>query len=117
MFSDTLIVTIDAVDKTLTRINQDGYSSEYLLKEDTGDFRLRLRNSSYKSADGQKTDRHNAELIQTVYVTDGPNLVRKSYIVFENSEGDPLLDVKDCVTGFVSFVDDAAITKLLNWES
>ena len=45
MFTDTLTVTINAVAKVMVRVNQDGYSSEYRLKETDGEFRLRDRKS------------------------------------------------------------------------
>jgi hypothetical protein len=47
MFADPSVVTINAVAKNLVRINQDKYSSEYLLRSSTEEFRLNIRNSSY----------------------------------------------------------------------
>lgn len=120
MFSDSLVVTINSVDKTLTRINQDGYSSEYLLREDTGEFSLRIRNTSYvRNGTSIKVDRHNVELVHTVYgaTTADPNIVRKAYIVFENDRGDALADAEDFTAGLVGFLTDANIGKMLNWES
>lgn len=120
MFSDTITVTINSVAKNLVRINQDGYSSEYLLKETDGEFRLRLRNTSYTDkARSVKVDRHNVELVHTVYPVPPATrpTVRKSYIVFENDNGDLLANAMYFVSGEVAFLTDANITKLLNWES
>lgn len=120
MFSDVLVITIDGVDKSLTRINQDGYSSEYLLREDTGEFSLRIRNTSYIRKDtGIKVDRHNVELVNLVYPASAadPVITRKAYMVFENERGDPLTDVEDFTAGMVAFLSNANILKMLNWES
>nr|UJQ85123.1 MAG: hypothetical protein 2 [Leviviridae sp.] len=120
MFTDTLTISINAVDKTLTRINQDGYSSEYRLREDTGEYSLRIRHSSYVRAGSSiKVDRHNVELIHTVYGTEAgaPNVVRKTYTVFENDAGDSLADAENLVSGCVAFLTEANIAKMLNWES
>lgn len=119
MFSDTLTVTINGAAKALVRINQDGYSSEYLLREDTGEFSLRLRNTSYvRKGDSVKVDRHNVELIHTIYGAEpGSTITRKAYLVFENDRGDPLADFEDFVTGMIGFVIPANVSKLLNWES
>lgn len=47
MFADPQTLTVNAVAKALVRINQDQYSSEYLLRSSTDEFRLKIRNSSY----------------------------------------------------------------------
>lgn len=118
MFSDTLTITVDAVDKSLVRINQDGYGSEYLLREDTGEFSLRIRSSSYVRGNGVKVSRHNAEFIHTLYGSDGnPPIIRKTYIIFEDDKGDTLASAKAVVNGFVGFLTDANVEKMLNWES
>lgn len=119
MFSDTLTLTINAVDKTLNRINQDGYSSEYLLREDTGEFRLRIRNTKYTDKTRSiSVDRHNVEFVHMVYGEVGSTpIVRKQYIVFENDAGDGLGTVADTVVALSSFVTEANVVKMLNWES
>lgn len=121
MFSDTLTVTINAVPKVLTRISQDGYSSEYLLKETTGEFRLRIRNTSYTDMKrgGVRVDRHNLELIHSIYPVSPATLttVRKCYTVFECDSSDDLTPVKDTVVGTVAVLSAANVTKMLNWES
>lgn len=121
MFADTITITINANAKVLNRINQDGYSSEYFLREATGEFRLRLRNTSYtdKTRSGLKVDRHNVELVQTLYpaVPTDPSKIRKWYTVFENDNGDTIVDPAKFVVGGAAFLTEANVTKLLNWES
>jgi hypothetical protein len=120
MFADTLTVTINAVAKVMTRINQDKYSSEYLLRDTLSEFRLQIRNSSYKNkVTGKSMDRHNVELVETVYAV-APAIVptiRKAYTVFENERSDPLTASFNFNKGFAAFFSDANITKLVNGES
>lgn len=121
MFSDTITISINAVNKVLTRINQDNYSSEYYLRETTGEFRLRLRNSSYsdKARGGRTVYRHNAELVQTVFpaVAGDFPVINKMYGVFENENAVTTADAAKFSAGGFAFFSEANITKLLNFES
>lgn len=123
MFADPAVITVNGVAKSLTRINQDGYSSEYLLRNATEEFRLRTRNSSYrKKGDSVLTDRHNVEFIHTVFPVAPAtrSTVRKTYAVIENEQGDTLADpinVASAMFTFLTASTNANITKLLNFES
>jgi len=120
MFADTITVTINAVAKVLTRINQDGYSSEYLLRETTGDFRLKIRHTNYTNkTSGKVIDRHNVELVQTVYPVSPATVstTRKAYTVLENERVDPVTESLNFNLGFVGFFTSPNITKMLNLES
>ncbi len=120
MFADTLTITINSVAKVLTRVNQDGYSSEYLLRETTGDFRLKIRNSTYTDKQrGATVNRHNVELTQTVYPVSPATLstIRKFYSVLENDSTSLVVDDAKFAAGSVSFLTEANFTKMLNWES
>jgi hypothetical protein len=122
MFTDPQTVTVNAVAKALAKINQDAYSSEYLLRSSTEEFRLRLRNTTYRPRGGSVTfDRHNAELIHTVFATATEVAkVRKTYVVIENQQGDTLADptyVASALLGWLTASSNANITKLMNFES
>jgi len=120
MFADTITITINSVAKVLNRINQDGYASEYYLKTSTDDFRLRLRNSSYNDKSrGVKVDRHNVELIHTIYPVAPATLstVKKYYSILENDATDSTTDVSKFAAGVSAFQTEANFLKLLNWES
>jgi len=121
MFADTITVTINAVAKVLNRVNQDGYGSEYFLRESAGQFRLKLRNSTYsdKTRGGIKVDRHNIELVETVFpvAPATTSLVRKYYSVLENDQTDTVVASAKFGAGIVGFQTEANLTKLLNWES
>lgn len=119
MFTDTITITINAVAKVLTRVNQDKYSSEYLLRESLGNYTLLIRHSSYlDKTRGVTVDRHNVELKQTVYaVGTTPAIIRKSYLVFENDNRDDGVVIGQFVAGFVAFPTAGNVTKMINWES
>lgn len=121
MFPDTITITIDSAEKVLTRINQDGYSSEYHLIGNDDEFRLRLRNTSYtdKARGGRKIDRHNVELVQEVYPTDGAiyPVIRKFYSILERDTGDSVALSLEFALGVLAFHTEANVTKLLNRES
>lgn len=121
MFTDTITITINAVAKVLNRVNQDGYGSEYFLRETTGSFRLKLRNTSYldKSRGSIKVDRHNIELVETVFAVAPAtvNTVRKMYSVLENDLTDSIVSSAKFGVGLAGFHTEANLTKLLNWES
>lgn len=121
MFSDTITITIDEAPKVLNRINQDGYSSEYFLREVTGEYRLRIRNSSYLAKDrgSVRVDRHNVELVQMLYPVSPSTvpMVRKMYTIIENDQGDTITDPTDLAVGLVAFHTEGNIIKLMNWES
>jgi hypothetical protein len=121
MFSDTLTITFAGNPKTLTRVNQDGYSSEYLLREPTGSYRLKLRNTSYKdkTRNGVVVDRHNIELVFNEYpvAPATQNSVRKYYAVLENDTTDDIAGSAIFGVGMADFQTEANFTKLLNWES
>lgn len=123
MFADPAVVTINAVPKNLVRINQDRYSSEYLLRSATDEIRLNTRNTTRTDKKtGLVYDRHNAEIIQTVFpvlpATTG--FVRKAYVVIENQVGDTLTDPTNVAAGLLAFLtasSNANITKMMNSES
>lgn len=124
MFADPQTVTLDAPTgaKSLVKINQDGYSSEYLLKEAaSGEYRLKIRNSINGSKrDGVMTvERHNVELTHILYpTTTYPHgLRRKAYIVIENEVGDDPVFVNDLAEALLTWCTEANIVKLLAFES
>lgn len=120
MFADPTTLTVNAVAKNLIRINQDKYSSEYLLRNALDEYRLFLRNTSY--TDKKRAvliDRHNVEFVHTVYPVAPATLstVRKAYVVIENQQGDTIVDPVKVAAALFVFLSEANITKLMNLES
>lgn len=120
MFADPSVITVNAVAKNLIKINQDGYSSEYALRSALDDYRLKIRNTTYTDKSrGVAIDRHNVELIHTVFPIAPATLstIRKVYAVIENQQGDTLLDPRYTAAGLFTFLTNANIDKLMNIES
>ncbi|DAD51832.1 TPA_asm: coat protein [ssRNA phage Esthiorhiza.4_14] len=123
MFADPQTLTVNSVAKNLVRINQDQYSSEYLLRSTMNEFRLKIRNSSYlDKARKVMIDRHNVEFTETVFPVAPATLssVRKTYIVMENQQGDTLADPTYDAAALFAWLTastNANITKLMNFES
>ncbi len=120
-FPDTISITINSVAKVLIRIKDDGYGSEYRLRNaNVDEFRLLLKNSSYSDSKTKVAyDRHSAELTHTVLpVAPAVNpTIRKMYAVLENQQVDTVVDPAKFGAGFVAFLTEANLTKLLNFES
>nr|QDH89680.1 MAG: hypothetical protein H1Rhizo27667_000002 [Leviviridae sp.] len=123
MFADPQTLTVNAVAKALVRINQDQYSSEYLLRSSTDEFRLTIRNTSYLDKKRNvMIDRHNVEFVHTVFPVSPATLstIRKVYTVIENQQGDTLTDptyVASALFAWLTASTNANITKLMNFES
>lgn len=117
----TLTVTVNSVAKVLTRINDDGYTSEYLLRGTLDEYRLKIRHSSYVDSKrgGRVVDRHNVEFTQTVYPVSPATIstVRKAYVVLENDNVDGVTDPLNHDNGFLAFLTSANVTDLINWVS
>lgn len=119
MVPTTLTLTIASASKVLNRIQGGaGYSSEYLLKEATGEYRLKIRHSTEKNTiRGEKMDRHNVELSHTVYGTepgDGYTVIVSSTI--RNPDRITDSSVEDLVKGLNAFVDSEA-DDIVAWVS
>lgn len=121
MFADPLTITINSVAKVLNKIADDGYTSEYYLRGALEDFRLKIRHSSYvdKTRGSRKVDRHNMEIIQTVFPVSPATIatVRKIYTVLENDSVDGITEPLNFALGFIALHSSPTVTKLINWES
>jgi hypothetical protein len=120
MFADPQHITVDGNDIVLTKINQDQYSSEYLLRTSIDEFRLRIRNTSYlNKTTGRNTDRHNVEFTWTVFpvAPETKSIIRKTYLVVENAQGDSLDDPVNAALGLFGWATNTNLTKLANFES
>lgn len=117
MLGDTIAVTLGGSGgtlKTLNKINQDGYSAEYLLRETTQEFRAKVSHSR----NGTR-DRHYVEFKQTVYeVPDtSPEYVRTVSMVILAGPSDANADVTDLAEALAYYANGTNIPKIINWES
>ncbi|UJQ85366.1 MAG: putative coat protein [Leviviridae sp.] len=117
---NTQSITYNGVAKTLSLINQDGYSSEYFLKETTQEFSLKIRHTREKALlNGVQMDRHNVELTRTIYpaVAGSPQKTEVTYVVMRfPRDGDATAEayLQTALNGFLSA---ATSVKIIGWES
>lgn len=112
-FGATLTLTINSVAKVLNRIRDDGYSSEYLLRSTTEEYRVQIRHSHTdpKTTDSRLrgVDRHNMEITQVIFATSTtPEIRRKAYTVFELSPGDDMSVGSLFVQGAFAYAGNAS---------
>lgn len=118
MLGDSISITVSGNAKVMKKINQDSYSSEYLLREATGEFRLKIRHSTEKSQiRGEVMDRHNVELTAVTYGVapdDGYSIIVSTTL--RNPQRIAATDVDALSDGLADWVK-ANATLLAGWES
>lgn len=118
MFGDTLVLPWSGGDITLNKINQDGYSSEYLFKNSTNEYRAKIRHSKEKVASGELYDRHNVEVVQTIFAAgEVPEYHRKAYFVIVQKPDDTDVLLFDAIADWSILTSNTNLTKLLGWQS
>lgn len=105
--------------KSLPKINQDAYGSEYLLREATQEFRVRIRHSKESTKTGElPIERHNVEFTQTVYgVSPAPDKIRQVYIVVRNTKTDDSALVSDLGEAMSYYMDQTHFLDVIGWAN
>lgn len=104
-FEATLDITINGVTKSLKRIADNGYTSEYMLRSATDEYRCYIRHSVVKPKKVlaplyRDVERHNMEWVHRVFATSTtPEVVRRCYSVYEVFQGDDFTASKNFVVG------------------
>lgn len=117
MLTEPLAIVVDTVTYNLKRINQDVYSSEYRHRDAVRQLNIRIRHSETNAQNGgEKRDRHNIELTETIFATaTTPQVDRKAYVVFEQAKNDT---TTTCVHGLCNkLVTSSLLASLVGWES
>jgi hypothetical protein len=120
MLGDTLVLPQAGGDITLRKINQDQYSSEYLFRDTTSQYRARIRHTKTNITPLRPLayDRHNLEVVQTVFAAgDVAEYERKFYFVLEHKPGDTSVALADAVCDKAILTSNALLVSLLGWES
>jgi hypothetical protein len=117
--SDPLVITIAGSAKSLNKINQDSFGSEFLLRESLAEYRAKIRHSTTKpDANGRTYDRHNFEVTITTFAAGAvPEYHRKFYFVDEVLPSATDVDMPDAVADLMIASTDAFLLKLLTWQS
>lgn len=118
MFGDSITITVNAVAKALKKINQDSYSGEYLLRETTGEYRLRVRHSKEKAQiRGENMERHNVELTYTFFgATPDDGYTTVVSTTLRNAERITGTEVDQLSDGLADWIKANGVL-LVGWES
>lgn len=125
MFGNSITLNIgtiaDPVEVILPRINQDGYSSEYQLKEADRTHQVQIRHTTEKNkVNGQTIDRHNVTYRQFVLPTElaPQGSLREAYVVLRMPNSATWDDLVPVLNGLFGFTGVEATQKsVINWES
>lgn len=117
--ANPLVLPVAGGNITLPKINQDGYSSEYLFRDATHQYRVFIRHSKTKATALRPSyDRHNVEVVRTVWASGGvPEYDQKFYFVIEQKPADTAVLVGDAVADLMIASSNAFMVSLLAWES
>lgn len=119
MLGDTLVLPHADGNITLNKINQDGYSSEYLWRDSGSQVVARVRHTKVKATPTrQAMDRHNVEIVQTIFATDETAAYdKKVYVVFENLASDSDVKFVDALCDWLIASANAKVVALMGWQS
>lgn len=119
MLGNTLVLPLSSGNVTLLKINQDSYSSEYMFRDATHQFRARVRHTkTAATASRPSYDRHNFEVVETIFVAGVvAEYERKFYFVIEQLPNDTSVVIGDGVADLCIATSNAFLTSLLAWES
>jgi len=120
MLADSLVLPQAGGNITLKKINQDGYSSEYLFRDSTSQYTAKIRHSKTSSTPKRPAvyDRHNVEFVQTIFAAgDVAEYERKFYFVIEHKPGDTSVALADAAADLAIATSNAFLVSILGWES
>lgn len=120
MFANTITITRNAVAYVLSRIKDDGYSSEYFFRDTTQELRLNFRHS-YDKADpktGVVMERHYWSLQRTTIVVAPAQPVKEVFsgTVLTQKGADPVSSQLTSMAG-LAWATSANVTSLIGFES
>lgn len=117
MLGNTIAITVDGDPFTLTKINQDSYSSEYLYRDAVEEFTVKVRHQEVTKA-GVTYDRHNFELRHKIFATSTvPEKDRLMYYVMEQQPHDLNIFLPLAAMNLATATSGAFLTSLTKWES
>lgn len=115
MLANTLTVN----GKTLTKIKEEGYTSEYYFRDATEMYTLQVRHQKTKAkGDVPVKDRHNVELVITTFATaEAAEIVEKTYLVVEQMPNNSTITLPTALMSALTASTNALITSVIGWES
>lgn len=123
MLGDTLTVTVGGSGGTanvVSKIQESGYSSEYLKKNTSDEIRVRVRHIRENARAGTAAlDRHQVIITQFVYPTEVKplGLTREVQFILRNDPTDAVTDVTNIGEALAFWLTASNLDKLFGWES
>jgi hypothetical protein len=117
--ADPLVITVNAVAKSLNKINQDGFGSEFLFRDATTEYRAKVRHSTQKpNADGLVYERHNFEVVRKTFATTGvPEKTETFYFVSVRLAEQTDEYLPNAIAALMVASSSAFMTQLHTWQS
>lgn len=116
MLTSPITVTIDGVAHSLSRINQDNYSSVYFKKAAGVEYKLVIRHS-YEGKNGpSQYERHNVDLTVTTWDAEGTPSTVQAYMVFRSVRGTDAKGSEDVTKALSAFMT-ANVAAIAGWAS
>lgn len=116
MLTSPISITIDGTAHSLSRINQDNYSSVYLKKMANEELRLTIRHTYEGKVGNGQMERHNVDLLHTKWDADGVPTVQQTYHVVRVARGADPDSVNDDTVGLNAWLT-TNIALITAWES
>lgn len=116
MLTSPISVTIGGTAHSLSRINQDNYSSVFFKKGTGYEIKMTIRHAYEGKSGVLQTERHVADLEYTTFDTDGKATLTQTYQHIRNvrgTEGTLAVDLAKALDVFVT----ANAAALVAWES
>lgn len=119
MLGNTLVLPQAGGDITLTKVNQDQYSSVYRFRNSTNMYVAKIRHTTVKATPTSvEKERHNFEVVHTVFAAgEVAQYERKFYFVHEHVPTDTSVALVDAVADLAILSSNAFLVSLVGWES
>jgi hypothetical protein len=118
MIGDTVTITYNSVATVLNRINQDNYAAEYLYRDATKAFRLRIRHLNESVAAGKPAfERHQVDLTRTEFDATNGDREYQAYTVIRLPKGSDPAVAPLLTLALNAFETSTNLTKVVGWES
>lgn len=118
MLTDPQSITVNAVAKSMPRINQDDNSSTYRYRTSTDEYLFTIRHTDGKITGGIMGESHTVRVKYTVFATATvPEQVMYATLAIQNGDGMDLTQTRNVVLAMTAWAVSATIDRLLVGES
>jgi hypothetical protein len=118
MFTDPSAFPLSSGSINLTRINQDGYSSEWRFQTSLLKYTFKVRHTKVAAKGTEPAkDRHNVEITRTTFAAGAVGeYSEKTYLVTEMLTSSTSVELPNALANWLIASTNAQLTKLINWE-